>query len=168
MNGKKKNIRNGKKKNIRNGKRETPGTGSLKRKKAIKREPYDLRMMTDDMIRTGSRMTDIITPGMKTERKKAGQTMNLVRKCKNCGNWIYIIEKEPGDLIRCVNCGEEHHLTKTLSDKYVLTRIRISEDRKRKKDRTGPSGTGKPGYGRIPDAEKHRIRLRNENRYMKV
>ena len=56
----KKNIRNGKKKNIRNGKRETPGTGSLKRKKAIKREPYDLRMMTDDMIRAGSRMTDII------------------------------------------------------------------------------------------------------------
>ena len=64
--------------------------------------------------------------------------MNLVRKCKNCGNWIYIIEKEPGDLIRCVNCGEEHHLTKTLSDKYVLTRIRISEDRKKKTEPVRP------------------------------
>ncbi len=97
-------------------------------------------MMTDDMIRAGSRMTDIITPGMKTERKKAGQTMNLVRKCKNCGNWIYIIEKEPGDLIRCVNCGEEHHLTKTLSDKYVLTRIRKAEKKKE-----GPVRNGKTG-----------------------
>ncbi|MDY0266980.1 MAG: hypothetical protein RBQ94_04970 [Methanimicrococcus sp.] len=49
--------------------------------------------------------------------------MNLVRKCRKCGNWIYIIDKEVGDLIKCTRCGEEHHLSKTLSDKIVLTRI---------------------------------------------
>ncbi|WNY24770.1 hypothetical protein [Methanolapillus millepedarum] len=49
--------------------------------------------------------------------------MNLVRKCKKCNNWIYIIEKELGDPVKCPQCGEEHHLSKTLSDKFVLTRI---------------------------------------------
>ncbi|WNY23125.1 hypothetical protein MmiHf6_04270 [Methanimicrococcus hongohii] len=49
--------------------------------------------------------------------------MNLVRKCRKCGNWIYIIDKEIGDLIKCGRCGEDHHLSKTLSDKVVLTRI---------------------------------------------
>ena len=85
--------------------------------------------------------------------------MNLVRKCKNCGNWIYIIEKEPGDLIRCVNCGEEHHLTKTLSDKYVLTRIRISEKKKAEPIRPERESrdADSTGYRQIQDAEKHRI-----------
>lgn len=49
--------------------------------------------------------------------------MNLVRKCRKCGNWVYIIDKEIGDLVKCSRCGEDHHLSKTLSEKVVLTRI---------------------------------------------
>ncbi|NLI63086.1 MAG: hypothetical protein GX362_06825 [Methanosarcinaceae archaeon] len=49
--------------------------------------------------------------------------MNLVRKCRKCGQWIYIIEKEVGDRVRCQNCGEEHKISKTLSEKIVITRI---------------------------------------------
>lgn len=50
-------------------------------------------------------------------------TIRILRKCKNCGKNIYIIEKSIGDEIICEECGYDHHLTVNLSGKIVLTRI---------------------------------------------